>query len=328
MMRACIFIVMTLSCWSLWANDPLGDNAGEALFQQKCAACHTVGEGNRVGPDLLDVAKKRQGDWLVRWIAQPDQMLAEKDPIAMDLLKQFNQIPMPNLGVTEAEAKSLIQYITKVSETAAAKSQTDPAATAGSPSSSLQSWWGTTQFAAFVLFIAISLVIAFVFWRVAVSTRQPMATIDMKSAYALRKKLFIGSTVVVLGTLGATLPFTPYSDEIRVPDQLVYVAAKQFGFVYSSEPITSDEDFGRVPAINSLQIPVGALVEFRVTSLDVTHGFAIYGPDGSVVAQTQAMPGYINRLRLRFPAPGNYNVLCLEYCGLAHHLMRTTFVVQ
>ena len=66
---------------------------------------------------------------------------------------------------------------------------------------------------------------------------------------------------------------------------------------------------------------VGESVRFRVTSADVNHGFALYGPDDQIVAQTQAMPGYINELDVTFKQPGLYRVLCLEYCGTAHHGM-------
>ena len=66
---------------------------------------------------------------------------------------------------------------------------------------------------------------------------------------------------------------------------------------------------------------VGQTVEFHVTSTDVNHGFALYNPDMRIVAQTQAMPGYINVLRYTFNEPGVYRVLCLEYCGVAHHEM-------
>ena len=73
--------------------------------------------------------------------------------------------------------------------------------------------------------------------------------------------------------------------------------------------------------ISASRLPAGATVAFHVTSADVNHGFAIYDQDMQVVAQTQAMPGYVNVLRVRFPRPGNYRVLCLEYCGLVHHGM-------
>ena len=62
-------------------------------------------------------------------------------------------------------------------------------------------------------------------------------------------------------------------------------------------------------------------VRFDVTSADVNHGFGIYTREGRLVAQTQAMPGYVNRLRLQFDRPGTYRVMCLEFCGLSHHVM-------
>lgn len=73
---------------------------------------------------------------------------------------------------------------------------------------------------------------------------------------------------------------------------------------------------------------VGDRVEFRVTSEDVNHGFALYDPDMRVVTQTQAMPGYVNILRHHFQRPGTYTVLCLEYCGVAHHAMAAEIQVR
>ena len=68
-------------------------------------------------------------------------------------------------------------------------------------------------------------------------------------------------------------------------------------------------------------VMAGKPVEFRVTSADVNHGFGLYDESGTLVAQTQAMPGYVNRLTHVFEKPGTYRVLCLEYCGVAHHGM-------
>jgi mono/diheme cytochrome c family protein len=84
---------------------------GQAIFQQRCAPCHTIGGGKLVGPDLQRVANLRDRDWLARWIAEPDKMLAEGDPLATELLQEFNNIPMPNLGLTQSEVASLIAYL-------------------------------------------------------------------------------------------------------------------------------------------------------------------------------------------------------------------------
>lgn len=83
---------------------------GEALFQEKCVACHTIGAGDRVGPDLQGVTGRRDHAWLVRWIVAPDQVLAAGDPIATESLKKY-RLPMPNLGVTEAQATALVAYL-------------------------------------------------------------------------------------------------------------------------------------------------------------------------------------------------------------------------
>lgn len=74
-------------------------------------------------------------------------------------------------------------------------------------------------------------------------------------------------------------------------------------------------------------LQTGSTVEFRVTSADVNHGFAIYAPDGRIVTQTQAMPGYTNKLLYTFEQPGTYTVQCLEYCGLGHAPMRAELTV-
>lgn len=72
---------------------------------------------------------------------------------------------------------------------------------------------------------------------------------------------------------------------------------------------------------------VGDRVDFHVTSKDVNHDFALYDPDMHVATQAQAMPGYVNTLRYQFQTPGTYTVMCLEYCGVAHHDMTTEIKV-
>lgn len=84
--------------------------AGEALFQQKCSACHQTGSDRLVGPGLAGVTTRRDHAWLKRFIMQPDQVLASGDSIANALLQAY-QVPMPNLGITDAEAEALIAFL-------------------------------------------------------------------------------------------------------------------------------------------------------------------------------------------------------------------------
>jgi cytochrome c oxidase subunit 2 len=79
--------------------------------------------------------------------------------------------------------------------------------------------------------------------------------------------------------------------------------------------------------LSKTEVTAGKPVEFHVTGADVNHGFGIYDPQLRLVAQTQAMPGYTNVLRHTFAQPGTYRILCLEYCGLAHHAMMAELTV-
>lgn len=99
---------------------------GRALFEQKCTACHTIGGGKLVGPDLQGITVRRERDWLTRWIKAPDKVLAEGDPIATQLLQEFNNLPMPNLGLTDAQVQALIAYL-EATQTPAAAPMTLPA---------------------------------------------------------------------------------------------------------------------------------------------------------------------------------------------------------
>ena len=68
-------------------------------------------------------------------------------------------------------------------------------------------------------------------------------------------------------------------------------------------------------------------VVFELTSADVNHGFGVYDADGVLLFQVQVIPGDVQEIVHTFERPGTYEILCLEYCGAAHHLMRNTFEV-
>ncbi len=90
---------------------PPNVDAGAYLFQSRCAACHTIGKGDAVGPDLAGVTTRRARDWLVRYLRAPDQLLAEQDPIAVALLAQYKDVPMPNLRLSDGEIATVLAYL-------------------------------------------------------------------------------------------------------------------------------------------------------------------------------------------------------------------------
>jgi protein SCO1 len=89
----------------------LSPDAGVLLFQSRCSACHTIGKGDAVGPDLVGVTTRRDRDWLVRYLRAPDQMLAEQDPIAVALLAKYKNITMPNLHLSDGEIATVLAYL-------------------------------------------------------------------------------------------------------------------------------------------------------------------------------------------------------------------------
>jgi Putative multicopper oxidases len=83
--------------------------AGKQAFESKCLACHSVGQGKKLGPDLAGVSKRRSDDWLVKWLKSPEKML-ETDADAEAMLKEFNNLPMPNQSLSDAEIRQYIKY--------------------------------------------------------------------------------------------------------------------------------------------------------------------------------------------------------------------------
>jgi len=83
---------------------------GEGLFQSKgCIACHTIGRGRLTGPDLKDVADRREYGWIRAMMMNPDSM-TKADPIAKQLLAEY-MTPMLSLAVTADEARAIYEHL-------------------------------------------------------------------------------------------------------------------------------------------------------------------------------------------------------------------------
>ncbi len=75
---------------------------------------------------------------------------------------------------------------------------------------------------------------------------------------------------------------------------------------------------------NEVRVPAGKRVTFRLTSADVVHGFEVVGTN----ANTMVIPGYVAQFTTTFTAPGEYLIVCHEYCGLGHHAMMAKLIVE
>ncbi len=99
--------------WVLAAAGVLSLSAqdAEAQFRKSCMSCHTIGNGRKVGPDLKDLGKRRPHEWSQKFIAQPAAMLDSGDTVATQLLREYNGVRMPDLGVSPTEAAALLKLI-------------------------------------------------------------------------------------------------------------------------------------------------------------------------------------------------------------------------
>lgn len=169
------------------------------------------------------------------------------------------------------------------------------------------------------IFLVLSAVAVGAFFLAFRSTNRP-ADVPYEEVAGMRTKLFVVLGLALAAFLGFTLPLMPYAHAGQAPDRIVHVRARQFLFEFSDQAFPPGD---AMVAGTLTPIKAGELVEYRVTATDATHGFGVYDLKGRLIAQTQAMPGYVNRLRVRFPAPGIYPVLCMEYCGVSHHVMQS-----
>jgi mono/diheme cytochrome c family protein len=86
----------------------LATNGGKVFEAKGCAACHSIGKGTVVGPDLLGVTHRVEPDWLETWLKNPEPVL-EKDDYAKAMLAKY-LVKMPNLNLSADEIHSLSEY--------------------------------------------------------------------------------------------------------------------------------------------------------------------------------------------------------------------------
>jgi mono/diheme cytochrome c family protein len=90
------------------------------LFTQNCGACHTIGKGKLVGPDLQGVDARHTNEWLIKWIKSSQTLVQAGDKQAVKLFTDNNSMPMPDQALTEEQIKIVISYIKAGGKTVAA----------------------------------------------------------------------------------------------------------------------------------------------------------------------------------------------------------------
>jgi cytochrome c oxidase subunit II len=112
--------------------------------------------------------------------------------------------------------------------------------------------------------------------------------------------------------LGATIFSIPYwTNEHDEPEQVIDVTGRQYAWT-----------------VDPPQAKAGLETRFDVHVADVNHGLGLYDPDGKLINQINILPGVTQEMWVTFDEPGTYELRCLEYCGVDHHLMENTLEVS
>jgi mono/diheme cytochrome c family protein len=132
-------LVMLFASGLLWIGSMATATAatvedGKTLFEQSCASCHSLdGSGASYGPDLKTVTQRRDRNWLIRWIAAPEQVIESGDAIAKELLQQYNGVPMPNAGLQPDQVESIVRYLENTAGTVSAAPKPEETAAIATP---------------------------------------------------------------------------------------------------------------------------------------------------------------------------------------------------
>jgi mono/diheme cytochrome c family protein len=96
-------MVLSTVCWA--------QDSGEQLFNANCSACHTIGEGRLVGPDLAGVHDKRSQQWLESFVTSAKSMIDSGDAEAVAIFEEYNQILMPDPPIAGEQVRQILGYL-------------------------------------------------------------------------------------------------------------------------------------------------------------------------------------------------------------------------
>ena len=96
---------------------------GEEIFKTTCTACHTIGGGRLVGPDLKGIYSQKDNAWLISFIRSSQKMVKSGDKDAVAIFNEYNKVPMPDNNLTDEQILSIIDYIKTTDGASAAPTQ-------------------------------------------------------------------------------------------------------------------------------------------------------------------------------------------------------------
>jgi protein SCO1 len=116
-----VFLSASIGSFLGWRDDPSARKTyaeanamvldpGEYMFQSRCSVCHTMGNGDKIGPDLAGVTARHDRSWVARYLMAPAKMRAEGDPTALALAARY-RTAMPDQKLGGADLTAILSYL-------------------------------------------------------------------------------------------------------------------------------------------------------------------------------------------------------------------------
>ena len=111
MSRTAIVVGSMLAIATVGAFDAAAQTPAQ-FYEQRCRACHSIGGGPALGPDLKGVTERKDRQWLAQFIVDPRGVYESGDPYAAQIVAEWKGRVMPRVrGLTPEMADALIDYI-------------------------------------------------------------------------------------------------------------------------------------------------------------------------------------------------------------------------
>ena len=133
-----VFLSASIGSFLGWRDDPAARKTyAEAaplvidqaayMFQSRCSACHTIGGGDKIGPDLAGLTARRERNWVARYLMSADKMRSAGDPTAVELSKKYKTARMPDQNLAGDDLKLMLSYLETQNSATGKTAQKEPA---------------------------------------------------------------------------------------------------------------------------------------------------------------------------------------------------------
>ena len=106
--KSCILLLAVVFTFSFQTS---AQPDGAQIYKANCTACHMIGGGRLVGPDLQGITEKRTKDWLKKWINSSSELIASGDADAIAIFEEYNKSVMTNFYFSDEEYEALYSYL-------------------------------------------------------------------------------------------------------------------------------------------------------------------------------------------------------------------------